>query len=116
MVYATVLDLETRFRPLSDEEKARAAALLEDAAVIIDAAASSAPDHAKKLVSCAMVKRAMAMPGGEGVSSYQQGAGSYTESQQFANPTGDLYLTKSERKTLGASKQRAFEIALGGSE
>ncbi|WP_300268633.1 Gp19/Gp15/Gp42 family protein [Microbacterium sp.] len=109
MVYATVDDLAARWRPLTDDESERAAVLLEDAAVRLDASCppSDPPTEqelaARKIVSCEMVKRAMssAATGGVGVTSIQQGAGPYQETVQFSNPTGDLYLTKADRKMLG---------------
>lgn len=120
MVYATVDDLEARWRTLSADERARAAVLLEDAAVRLDAACppSDPPTDqelaARKIVSCEMVKRAMssAATGGVGVASIQQGAGPYQETVQFSNPTGDLYLTKADRKLLGCGAQVAFTVPM----
>ncbi|MGX9349172.1 Gp19/Gp15/Gp42 family protein [Microbacterium sp. KNMS] len=121
-MYATVSDLEARWRTLTPEEQARAEVLLEDAAVRLDAACppSDPPTvqelAARKIVSCEMVKRAMVTgssgSGGLGVTSVQQGAGPYQETVQFSNPTGDLYLTKADRSLLGCGKQRAFMIDL----
>ena len=44
MMYATVQDVESGFRTLSDDEKSRCAALLEEASAIIDAYASNSVD------------------------------------------------------------------------
>lgn len=119
MVYATVDDLAARWRPLTDDESVRAAVLLEDAAVRLDAACPpSVPPteqelSARKIVSCEMVKRAMAVSGGGegvGVTSLQMGAGPYQETRQFANPTGDLYLAKGDKLLLGCGKSQAFTI------
>lgn len=115
--FAFVSDLEARWRPLSDEEKVSAGVLIEDASqIILDEvpAAADAPEMTLRRVVCAMVKRAMASPVDFGVTSVQQGAGPYQQTTQFANPTGDLYLTKAERRVLGGSKQRAFSIDLIG--
>lgn len=120
-MYATVNDLEARWRSLTPDESARAAVLLEDAAVRLDAACPpSDPPTAQELaarliVSCEMVKRAMASgtgAGAVGVTSIQQGAGPYQETTQFANPTGDLYLTKGDRKLLGCGTQSAFTVSM----
>lgn len=119
-MYATVDDLEARWRTLSADEQARAGVLLEDAAVRLDAACppSDPPTDqelaARLIVSCEMVKRAMAsgVTGGVGVTSVQQGAGPYQETTQFANPTGDLYLSKSDRKLLGCGAQAAFTVSM----
>ena len=121
MAYATVDDLEARWRTLtSPEERARAGILLDDAAVRLDVACppSDLPTEAelaaRKIVSCEMVKRAMAAAdtGGIGVTSIQQGAGPFQATTQFANPTGDLYLTKADKSLLGCGGQRAFMIDL----
>lgn len=121
MVYATVDDLAARWRPLTDGESVRAAVLLEDAAVRLDAACPpSVPPteqelSARKIVSCEMVKRAMAVSGGGegvGVTSLQMGAGPYQETRQFANPTGDLYLAKGDKLLLGCGKSQAFTVPM----
>lgn len=120
MAYATVEDVEVRWRPLSPDEKARAGSLLEDAAVYLDSVCvpSDPPTDselsARLVVSVGMVKRAMASgdTGGIGVTSVQQGAGPYQETMQFANPTGDLYLTKADKVLLGCGRQKAFMIDL----
>ena len=118
MSYATADELEARWRTLSTEEKARAGTLLEDAAVRLDAEcppsdpATDAENAVRKIVSCEMVKRSMSNPGGVGVGSIQQGAGPYQQTTQFANPTGDLYLTKADRRLLGCNKQVAFTVRM----
>lgn len=120
-MYATVADLEARWRTLTTDERARAEVLLEDAAVRLDATcAPSVPPTSQELaarmiVSCEMVKRAMATTGGAdgiGVTSVQMGAGPYQQTTQFSNPTGDLYLTKADRSLLGCGKQTAFTIPM----
>lgn len=117
MAYADVIDLEDRWRTLSESEKARAEVLLGDAAVRLDALCppSGPPTvaglEARKIVSCEMVKRAMATPGGVdgmGVTSVQAGAGPFQQTQQFSNPTGDLYVTKGDRALLGCGGQVAY--------
>lgn len=123
MVYATVDDLEARWRTLSAEERDRATVLLGDAGVRLDALCppSDPPTDgevaARLIVSCEMVKRAMASTtaglAGVGVTSIQQGAGPYQETLQFANPTGDLYLTKADRRLLGCGSQAAFTVPMG---
>lgn len=118
MAYATVEDLEARWRPLTPDEQARAGVLLGDAAVRLDAECSHSDPptvaelEARKIVSCEMVKRAMASAGGVGVTSIQQGAGPYQETTQFANPTGDLYLAKGDRALLGCGKPVAFTVSM----
>lgn len=121
MVYATVADLEDRWRTLTSDEQSRAEVLLGDAAVRLDVLCPpSVPPTvselaARMIVSCEMVKRAMATPGGVagiGVTSVQAGAGPFQETQQFSNPTGDLYLTKSDRALLGCGNQVAYTFPM----
>lgn len=121
MAYAIVSDVEARWRTLTAAERARAEVLLEDAAVEIDSSCppSDPPTlselEARLIVSCRMVKRAMATPGGVegvGVSSLQAGAGPFQQTQQFSNPSGDLYLTKADRKLLGCGNQVAFTVPM----
>lgn len=61
-------------------------------------------------VVCAMVARTVPAAGMEGVQAVQQSAGPYAQSQTMANPNGDLYLTRAERRLLGASLQRAGSV------
>ena len=102
MAYATIGDIESRWRVLSTDEAARAAALLEDAATIIDAYGTPNEDAAR-VVSCNMVIRAMSASSLDtfGVTQSSMTAGPYTQSWTYSNPSGDMYLTKTERKMLG---------------
>ena len=60
MAYATVQDLENRWRLLTPDEKVVAAQLLEDAAVILDTYThGNADDAILSIVSCNMVRRAL---------------------------------------------------------
>lgn len=118
MVYATVSDLEARWRTLTPEEATRAEVLLDDAAVRLDVECPPSDpiddEGARKIVSCEMVKRALASPGGIGVNSIQEGAGPFQQTMQFSNPSGDLYLTKADRRLLRCGRQVAFTVPLGG--
>lgn len=117
--FAAVNELEERWRPLSDAERETAHALLLDASQLIvdeDPAAASANEATLRRVVCAMVRRAMMAPGGIGVETMQQGAGPFQQSVKYANPAGDLYLTRQERRALGMLRQRAFEVDLLGGE
>lgn len=121
MAYATVADLEDRWRTLTSDEQSRAEVLLGDAAVRLDVLCppsvppTAAELAARMIVSCEMVKRAMATPGGVagiGVTSVQAGAGPFQEAQQFSNPTGDLYVTKADRALLGCGNQVAYTFPM----
>lgn len=117
--FATVDQLEARWRPLSDAEKTRGGELLLDASqMILDEDTRgvlddlTAPTQTLVSVACSMVIRAMAagIDAGPPVTQYSYGSGPVNESRTYANPTGDLYLTKSERRRLGFSRQRAGAV------
>ena len=118
--FATVDDLEGRWRPLTTEEQDQATLLLGDASTIlrseipdIDArlAALTLDAELPKLIVCAMVKWSMlAGTESDGIASAQQTVGPFTQSSTYANPLGNLYVTKAERRLLGSSGQRAFTI------
>ncbi len=65
-------------------------------------------------VAIAMVRRAIGEHQGAdaaeipyGATQFSQGAGSYTASATLANPYGDLFMTKAERRKLGIGRARA---------
>lgn len=111
--FATVDDLEARWRELDEQEQARAAVLIVDASNYIRVLANDDFSEASeetlevlKAVTCDIVKRAMLSDIDDGaISSIQQTAGSYSESLNYANPTGDIYLTSLEKKLLGINSQ-----------
>lgn len=105
MAYATVEELQAGFRTLNEDEVAIATALLEEAEIIIDSFNSDADLDAKGLVSCRMVRRSI----GDGTV-YPMGAtqgsmsaGGYTQSWTIGSggASGELYLSKLEKKLLG---------------
>lgn len=121
--FATAADLEVRWRPLTAAEALVADARLVDASAVIRLEAPTIDDRIAadeidaalpRLVACEMVKRSM-LSGltGAGVAQTQQTAGPFSQSQTFANPTGNLYLTKQERRLLGVGNQTAFTINTG---
>lgn len=106
--YASVSDVQARLtRDLSTDEETVCQTLLEDAAVLIDAAALGAPAAAKKVVSCRMVIRALGDGGSAGVPmGATQGSMSalgYSQSWTIGSggSTGELYLGKTDRQLLG---------------
>lgn len=119
--YATYKELEARWRTLETEEQTRADQKLLDASLIIDAECRQAgividvKDETTaatlSLIACEMVKRAMVAPVDQAAVS-QQGitVGEFSGSLTFANPSGDLYLTKAEKRRLGIGNQRASFI------
>lgn len=107
-VYASTADVQDRMaREMPENERAICQALLEDAAVMIDAYAQTAAAEAKKVVSCRMVIRAL----GDGQSTgtplgATQGSMSalgYSQSWTIGSggSVGELYFSKSDRLLLG---------------
>ncbi|MDU2421297.1 MAG: Gp19/Gp15/Gp42 family protein [Bifidobacterium scardovii] len=103
--FAEAKDLEERWHALTPDEQAKAKALIADASDLI---VTTCPNWNKasaatlKRITCAIVKRAMlARDDMAGVSQGTQTAGSYSESLTWANPSGDIYLTASEKESLG---------------
>ena len=108
MAYAAVCDVQSRMmRDLSESEKSVCHYLLSDAAVLIDAYNSNASEEAKKVVSCRMVERALGDGGEAGIPmGATQGSVSalgYSQSWTIGSgSTGELYISKIEKKLLGA--------------
>jgi hypothetical protein len=115
--FATLEDLQQRFRILSADEQTRAAVLLEDASNIIHREFDLADRDIDltdpvlvgnlKHVCCAMVKRVIANGALGDYTQYSQTVGSFNEQYTFANPQGDMYLTAAERRLLGIPKRRS---------
>ncbi len=108
MAFAQVSDIEARWRDLSTTEEARAGVLIDDASAMLSALvkvdATDAQQAANlKAVCCSMVIRAMSATDADdfGVSSMTMTAGPYTQQRSYSNPSGDMYLTKLEKKMLG---------------
>lgn len=117
--WATPADLAARWRPLAPGEAERARVLIGDAQSLIQdecprwAAASAAT---RRRVVCAVVKRAMAGPladeGLTGVTATTETTGPFSQQVTFSNPSGDMYLTRAEKRALGTGRPRAHEVDL----
>ena len=117
--WATPADLAARWRPLAPGEAERARVLIEDAQSLIQdecprwEAASAAT---RRRVVCAVVQRAMAGPladeGLTGISATTETTGPFSQQVTFANPSGDMYLTRAEKRALGTGRPRAHEVDL----
>ena len=108
MAFADVSDLESRWRELSTDEEARANVLLGDASAMLSALVKvDNSDYEQsellKMVCCDMVIRAMSATSYDsfGLSQSSITAGPYTQSFSYSNPSGDMYLTKLEKRLLG---------------
>ena len=108
MAYATVEDVQSRMtRTMSESEQTVCAALLNDAALIIDAYNSSVDFDVKEIVSCRMVIRAIGDGGDQGapIGATQGSMSALGYSQSWtigSGSVGELYLGKLEKKLLGA--------------
>ena len=110
MAFADVSDIESRWRELSTDEEARATTLIDDASAMLSAlVAVDETDEEQaellKMVCCNMVIRAMSASEYDafGASQMSMTAGPYTQQFTYANPSGDMYLTKMEKRLLGVT-------------
>ncbi|MCT6899799.1 MAG: phage Gp19/Gp15/Gp42 family protein [Bifidobacterium sp.] len=112
--FASSDDLKARWPDLSNTEVAET--LLSDASQLIRDTCpgwAHASEATLKAIVCAMVKRAMiAGSDNAGLSSTQETTGPFSQTWNFSNPTGDLYLTRTEKQRLGQGRQRAFSISM----
>ena len=116
---ATVADLEAFWRPLNDDEKARAEDLINIASArlrviannsgkdIDERIANDTTNNYAQVVEWVVleaVKRALQTPGDSlPVDSYSQTAGPYSENYKYTNPSGDLWFKKKELAEIGIS-------------
>ncbi len=120
MSFATAEDYLQRY-DCSDDE--RLGVLLEDASAMLESAffkrhgeayrqgVNPCFDANAKAVCCSMVARCLNTPADlYGVSQYSQGAGSYSSSVTLSNPTGDMYLSKSDKARLNISGGRVRTV------
>lgn len=110
MPAVTVADLEARWHTLTDTEKTVASSLIGDAINYIKQLCPNyddIPTDTVKRIVCAMVKRAMLSRDSSGISQQSETVGSFSASYTWSNPTGDLYLTREERRQLGLGAQHA---------
>ena len=113
MAYANVTDVQDRLAwTMSEDQEDTCTVLLDDAAVLIDAAALNASNEAKKVVSCRMVIRALGDGGDAGGVPMGATQGSlsalgYSQSWTIGSggATGELYLGKTDRQILGLGNQ-----------
>lgn len=108
MAYATYSDVQSHMiRTMTTDEQALCTALLDDAAIIIDAYNADAADDNKKLVSVNMVKRAIGNDEQAGIPlGATQGSMSglgYSQGWTISSggSVGELYLSKIDKKLLG---------------
>lgn len=118
MAYATIADVEAGFRPLDADEQTVATALINEAAIIINAVADNATADAKKVVTCRMVRRAISaaaegLPMGATQGSIA--AGGYSQSwTNSAGGAGELYISKQDKKLLHVGDKIGASNPYGG--
>lgn len=117
--FATLDELKARWPDFPAGADAHATVLLEDASqFILDTvrtAADAAPATRRRIV-CAVVKRSMEAGAADtsGFESVQMGTGPFQYGGKVSNPSGDFYLTKQEKKALGAGAQQAYSVQVAG--
>lgn len=116
--FATESDLPSTLNP---DVRVRAAAQLtnasqlildEDTRGVLDDLEAVTPTI-KRITIAVAIRAALPAAGasdGAPISQTAWGAGSFNESKTFANPMGDLYLTKAERRQLRFTTQRAGHV------
>lgn len=111
MAYATIQDVKDRYTVEFDED--RCAVLLNDAAVLIDSINANASTEAKLVVSCNMVIRVLGMneevlPLGTTQGTMSALGYSQTFTLGSGGGSGELYLSKTDKRLLGASNKIAM--------
>lgn len=109
MAYATYQDVATRTgKTYSASEQTVITAQLDDAAIIIDSFNSNASDDAKKVVSCRMVIRTLNAADDVPMGATQGSMSGLGYSQSWtmgSGATGELYLSKVDKQTLGGGNR-----------
>lgn len=110
MAFAVVSDIESRWRELSTDEEARATTLIDDASAMLSALvvvdiSDKRQAGLLKMVCCNMVIRAMSASEYDafGASQMSMTAGPYSQQWTYSNPSGDMFITKMEKRLLGIS-------------
>ena len=117
--FATTSDLANGWRPLSPSEVTRATELLRRASQKLLAADRwkvfadlLTPTQTMTDVVCAMVQRAMPTLDAAPVTQESQAWGPFSQQRTYGSPSGDLYITKAERRDLGLLRQRASGVSM----
>lgn len=113
--FATLDELKARWPDFPAGGDNYAETLLEDASgFILDVCPSAVSVSAgtRRRVVCAVVKRRMDSEQSDlaGLASQSLTTGPFGETRTPANPDGDFFLKKSERRALGEGRQKAFGV------
>lgn len=106
MDYTTISEIEAGFRTLTEAERQKAEGLIDEASALIDIFAPDADEARKRLVAARMVRRSVGDDDGlmpMGATQGSMSAGGYTQSWTIGSngSTGELYISKLEKKLLG---------------
>ena len=116
MAYATYEDIQRR-NETNEADQDYMKTLLDDAEVIIDAYNSKASENAKKLVSCNMVIRMLGSRD-EGIpigaTQATTSAMVYSQTWTNVNGSGEMYLTKLDKKILGVGNRIGYTNPYSG--
>lgn len=115
--FATVTELKQRWPDFPSGADDHAETLLEDASeFILDMVPSAvnATHGTRRRVVCAVVRRSMEASLATGSVQTTMTAGPFNINQSPANPHGDFYLTRNEKKALGDGQQKAFSVEITG--
>lgn len=114
--FATLTELKQRWPDFPSGADEHAETLLDDASEFIldmvPAAANASPGTRRRIV-CAVVRRSMEASLATGSVQTTMTAGPFNINQSPANPHGDFYLTKNEKRSLGYGQQKAFSVKVG---
>lgn len=118
--FATVSDIEQRWRTLTVDEKARAAALIEDSQVMIVSTfkqynkdIEKADPQALRMVVCNMCQRVLSANLNAGdITQMTESAGPYSQTYTYSQPGTSLYIAKKERKLLGIYGARIGSVSI----
>lgn len=119
--FATVSDLEARYKPLDADQTAMAEILIEDASNLLIAQLPEGWETRQKTlvllkqVTCDLVRRRMSSVAGgnaaalPAASQFSVTTGSVSQTLSLANPYGNMKLTQDEKRLLGITRQK-FDV------
>ncbi len=121
MIYATIEDIEKRWRKLTVAEVERAETLLGDASTLLEISfqlkrkdITEADPNALRMVCCAMVSRVLDSGTDTGLySAKTESAGVYSQTFTYAQTGNSLYISRKEKALLGLSGLRISTIDMG---
>lgn len=111
---ATVDELRASGADVGPADEGRASFLLEWASALVRAEAGGEPDPGAGRLVCLSAARRALESGAAGATQSSETVGPFSESVTWANPSGDVYLTKAERSLLGCGRARVASVSLVG--